>query len=211
MSDEHRTGLHAMAPAFALGALGPEEEAGFRVALAQSSELRAEVSRYMELAALLGVAGGEVRPPPALKARLMAGVRDDAEADPHREDDPVHGERDHPGGIDLDALEWSTPEIGSGFDVHWLRRNQETGEMAVLLRGAPGATYPDHVHPGGEDFFILHGSFSDHRAHYKAGDSYSFAPGSVHRELRVTGTDPCVILVITGPGGIQPVGRAGGP
>jgi quercetin dioxygenase-like cupin family protein len=198
-----------MAPAFALGALGPEEEAGFRVVLSHSIELQAEVSRYMEVAELLGIGSGELRPPPELKARLMAGVRQTVSEAP-TDDPPLHGERGHAESVDFDALEWRKPDRGSGFDVFWLSRNEESGEMAVLLRGAPGATYPDHAHPGGEQFFVLHGSFADHRRHYEAGDSDTYPPGSVHRDVRVTGTDACVILVVTGPGGIEPLEASGG-
>ena len=77
--------------------------------------------------------------------------------------------------------------------------------MAVLLRGAPGSVYPDHAHPGGEHLYVLQGAFTDQWARYTTGDSVSFPPGSEHRELRVTGADPCVILVVTGPGGITPL------
>ncbi len=209
MSDDRWTGFRALAPAFTLGALGAEAEAGFRLALAGSPDLQEEVSRYVAVAARLGL-GGALRPPPELKARLMAAVRQDAEPSVDAGGEPVHGERGFTAEANLDALAWTRPALGHGFEVHWLRRNEASGEMALLLRGAPGATYPDHVHPGGEHFYVLHGSFIDHQAEYRTGDSDSFPPGSVHRDLRVTGVDPCVILVITGPGGIAPLTHRAG-
>ena len=205
MNDHHEGGFATLAPAFALGVLGPEEEAGFRVALARSPELQREVSRYTEVAALLCVPGAEVVPPRGVKRRLMARVREQSPPTQPPADRPLHGDQDFPPMIDLDSVSWSPSEFGTGFDVHWLSRNEDSGEMALLLRGAPGSAYPDHAHPGGEHLYVLQGAFADHRAQYATGDSISFPPGSVHRELRVTGAAPCVIVVITGPGGVTPL------
>jgi len=195
MKDDRWSDLQALAPAFALGVLEPDDRAEFEAALVSSAELQQEVDRYSEVAAALGIGLSEVTPPTDLKARLMARIR--------KEEEPLMRDLAHARSVDFDSIDWVEPKRGAGFDVYWLRRDQETGEMAVLLRGLPGATYPDHLHPGGEQFFILHGTCADHRADYKAGDSYIYPPGSIHRNLRVTGDDPCVLLVITGPGGIQ--------
>ena len=204
MNDDRWSELQALAPAFALGALEAEERAEFEAALETSGALQREVERYAEVAVALGMSLPEVTPPTDLKAKLMARIREGL--------DPVARDLARAQTVDFDSIDWVEPKRGSGFDVYWLRRDSETGEMAVLLRGLPGATYPDHLHPGGEQFFILYGTCADHRASYEAGDSYTYPPGSVHRDLRVTGQEPCILLVIAGPGGIQPLEqRAGTP
>lgn len=202
------TELRALAPAYALGALDPGEASRFEQTLSNSPELQREVSQYRDIVALLGVGQPSASPPKNLKARLMERIRPAGHAAETLSNAfPRLLGKEGPGELDLDALEWRAPERGSGFQIHWLRNDQDTGEMAVLLRGSPGATYPDHRHCGGEQFFVLHGSFEDHRAQYSAGDFYAFAPGSEHRDLRVTGDEPCVLLVLTGPGGISPLER----
>lgn len=65
-----------LAPAYALGALSPDEARAFERELARSTELQRELAEYREVCALLATAGG-VAPPPALKTRLVNRVRDD--------------------------------------------------------------------------------------------------------------------------------------
>lgn len=65
-----------LAPAYALGALSPEEAQAFERELARSRDLQRELAEYREVCALLASAGG-VAPPPALKTRLMERVRGD--------------------------------------------------------------------------------------------------------------------------------------
>jgi anti-sigma-K factor RskA len=76
--------LRDLAPAYALGALDPDEARAFEAALSRSEELRREVASYREAAALL--AFQEYQTPPAdLRARVLARVR----AESPRHDIPV--------------------------------------------------------------------------------------------------------------------------
>ena len=58
--------MRDLAPAYALGALSPEEARAFEAALAKSPELQREVAEYRELNAVLA-AGQPVHPPAALR------------------------------------------------------------------------------------------------------------------------------------------------
>lgn len=188
MSETHRDDqerLLGLAAAYSLGALDPAERVEFEAGLSLYPELRTEVQRYGMLLSpeLTGQAASS--PSPAGRDRLLAHVRES-----ERRFDP-------------DRVRWEPVEGSPEFELCWLDQNESTGALTVLLKGPPGARYPDHSHPGGEEFFVLSGSFADHRAEYRTGDSHAFPPGSVHRDLRVTGSTLCIILVMTGPGGIE--------
>ncbi|WP_210507227.1 anti-sigma factor [Naasia sp. SYSU D00057] len=60
--------------AYVLGALSPAEAAEFEAALAESEELRAEVTGLADTAALLGLAATPVAPPADLKQSLLAAL-----------------------------------------------------------------------------------------------------------------------------------------
>jgi anti-sigma-K factor RskA len=66
--------MRDLAPAYALGALSPEEAKTFEAALARSPELQREVAEYRELNAVLA-AGQPAHPPAALRERLLEQVR----------------------------------------------------------------------------------------------------------------------------------------
>lgn len=209
MSDETEE-LAQLAAAHALDALDADDARRFEASLARNPELQAEVKAYREVATAIGLGEATVAPPEGLKARLSDRIRSlSTDAQPSATSVPPVNPAF---SLDLDALKWTKAEIAPGFLVHWLRRDEGTGELALLLKGEPGATLPDHAHPGGEHFFILHGAFSDQHDQYSVGDFRTMAPGSEHRSVRVSGDEPCILLVITGPGGITPIeGSAGTP
>jgi anti-sigma factor ChrR (cupin superfamily) len=67
------------------------------------------------------------------------------------------------------------------------------GEPAVaLLRYAPGATIPKHLHRGLETILVLEGSQSDERGTYETGALVFNPEGSVHSVWSQTG---CVVLI----------------
>lgn len=218
MSDE-RDRLEAMIPAYALGALEGDDLAYLQAALASDPVLYTQLRQYREVTAGVALSTEPVPPPAHLKELLLDRIRS-SDAEPAANADSASdtssdttghatpAPTDPPlptGAIDFESLSWVDTQEGSGFMVHWLRNDPETGELAVLLKGTPGGTYIDHSHPGGEHFFVLHGSFADQHREYHAGDFYTFGPGTEHRDLHVTGDESCVLLVITGPGGITPL------
>jgi anti-sigma-K factor RskA len=62
----------ALAAAYALGALSPDEALKFEAFLATSAEARREVAEYREVAALLALDAPDATPGAALRARVMA-------------------------------------------------------------------------------------------------------------------------------------------
>lgn len=67
------------------------------------------------------------------------------------------------------------------------------GEPAVaLLRYAPGAGVPRHLHRGLETILVLQGSQSDERGTYETGALVFNPEGSAHSVWSLTG---CVVLI----------------
>ena len=58
-------------------------------------------------------------------------------------------------------MEWA-PSQFPGIQIKVLYKDDEAGEMTCLLKWAPGARLPFHMHPEIEQSLVLEGSFSDH-------------------------------------------------
>jgi quercetin dioxygenase-like cupin family protein len=105
------------------------------------------------------------------------------------------------------VLEWRTFPEAAGVDYKLLRRHPEAGGSTLLLRFAPGADYPTHRHPAGEEYFILSGSLEDGGTTYGAGDYIYYPPGSVHRPSSREG---CTLLVVL-PARVEPLANMTNP
>ena len=96
--------------------------------------------------------------------------------------------------VDSAALPWrETPHPGVEWKKLWY--DPESGQSAVLLRFAPGASYGAHRHPAGEEYWVLEGSLQDGGRSYGAGTWVRHAPGSAHRPSSAGG---CLLLVRLG-------------
>ncbi len=98
------------------------------------------------------------------------------------------------------AKQWR-PMSDAGNHVKILRIDDATGQQVVLIRMEPGARYPVHVHPGGEDVFVLEGSVHLGAETLHAGDYLYTEPGGVHAAWTDEG---CTMYVSVGKP-IEPV------
>ncbi|NSL86983.1 cupin domain-containing protein [Chitinophaga solisilvae] len=79
-----------------------------------------------------------------------------------------------------------------GIFVKVLRYDPNTGRAPViLLKFEPGAAYPYHNHPGGEELFVLSGEVILEGHTFAAGDYLYTPPGFKHSVTSETG---CVVL-----------------
>lgn len=60
------------------------------------------------------------------------------------------------------------------------REAAESGRTTSLVEFMPGASFPEHSHPQGEEIFVLDGVFSDQYGDYPAGTYIRNPPGSKH-------------------------------
>src|SRR5215475_3776866 len=49
------------------------------------------------------------------------------------------------------------------------RVGEEVARATSIVRYAPESAFSSHIHPGGEEFFVLDGVFQDERGDYPAG------------------------------------------
>ena len=79
-----------------------------------------------------------------------------------------------------------------GIEIHRLYAAPD-GQVAALLRYAPGARLPHHRHVGLEHILVLSGSQEDDRGTYHVGSLLVHPPGTSHAVRSRTG---CVVLAL---------------
>ena len=67
------------------------------------------------------------------------------------------------------------------------RVGEEKARATSIVRYAPDSHFPRHTHPGGEEIFVLQGTFSDGHGDYPAGWYLRNPPGSSHQPFSVEG------------------------
>ena len=72
------------------------------------------------------------------------------------------------------------------------RVGDEVARATSIVRYAPESAFSSHIHPGGEEFFVLDGIFQDERGDYPAGSYVRNPPASRHTPRSQAG---CTIFV----------------
>jgi anti-sigma factor ChrR (cupin superfamily) len=91
-------------------------------------------------------------------------------------------------------LPWE-PSPAPGVERRYLAREETQGLATSVVRYAPGASFPAHIHPGGEEILVLEGTFTDEQGTYPAGTYLRNPPGSRHHPYS---PDGCVLFVKLG-------------
>lgn len=68
------------------------------------------------------------------------------------------------------------------------RIGKEKARATSIVRYLPGSLFPTHTHPGGEEIFVLSGTFSDQSGDYPQGWYLRNPPGSSHAPSSPEGT-----------------------
>ena len=90
------------------------------------------------------------------------------------------------------ALDW-VPSPASGVERRMLFRiGEEKARATSLVRYGPGSRFSRHNHPGGEEFFVLEGTFQDETGEFPAGAYVRNPPGTGHAPRSEAG---CTIFV----------------
>jgi anti-sigma factor ChrR (cupin superfamily) len=82
--------------------------------------------------------------------------------------------------VDTRAADWP-PSIAPGCEALPLHRHGE--ERVWLVRWAPDTAFEEHGHRGGEEVFVIEGSFGDENGEYPAGSWVRYPDGSRHRAI----------------------------
>ena len=83
--------------------------------------------------------------------------------------------------VAADQQHWTASPQGGVERVLLDRIGAEQARATSLVRYVPGAHFPRHVHPGGEEVLVLSGTFSDEGNDYPQGWYLRNPPGSAHR------------------------------
>ncbi len=103
--------------------------------------------------------------------------------------------------IDTRRAPW-LPGLVDGLSVQPLHSHGT--EHVALVRWAPGTRFNPHQHWGGEEIFVVEGTFEDEHGRYPAGSWLRSPHGSAHTPFSNEG---CTIFVKTGH--LQPERLAG--
>jgi anti-sigma factor ChrR (cupin superfamily) len=95
--------------------------------------------------------------------------------------------------VDINRMEWSPSPSGTVWRkrVH-LVGPPESGQVTSVVRYEPGATFPEHDHPEGEEILVLDGVFSDEHGDWPKGTHLLNPEGFRHAPFS---RDGCVLFV----------------
>ena len=93
---------------------------------------------------------------------------------------PLNGDLALRVAVDTQTMAW-TPSPGGHVARKRVHRvgPPESGQVTSIVRYDPGATFPGHDHPGGEEILVLDGVFSDEHGDWPAG-TYLLNPEGFH-------------------------------
>jgi anti-sigma factor ChrR (cupin superfamily) len=97
------------------------------------------------------------------------------------------------------APEWSEPEweqVAPGIACKLLATDAERDRVSMLVRLAPGATYPAHIHAGIEELHLLDGELWIDTRKLVPGDYNYGPPGAA--DFRVWSETGCTCVLVTG-------------
>ncbi len=117
-------------------------------------------------------------------------------------------------------LAW-VPSPSKGVDRRMLFRiGEEKARATSIVRYAARSRFPHHMHPGGEEFLVLEGTFQDETGDFPAGAYVRNPPGSGHAPRSEPGCTIFVKLwqfrdddrerIVRQPGEGRPVALGGG-
>ena len=105
----------------------------------------------------------------------------------------LHGDMNARVSVDTESLEWQPSPSGSVLRKRLHRVGPaESGQVTSLVRYLPGASFPEHPHPEGEEIYVLEGTFSDQNGHAHAGTHLLNPEGYRHAPYSEAG---CLIFV----------------
>ena len=166
----------------ALGILEPKQARAFQEHLQEGCAVcESELRAFEETASQLPMALRETRPRPAVREKLLARIKPKPDLPAF-----LHVVRSAEGAWEPTGVE--------GVSLKQLYVDPAREEITMLVRMAPGASYPAHRHAGIEHCLVLEGDLRAGDLVLRAGDYQCNAAESLHQ---VTSTEQgCLLLVI---------------
>jgi anti-sigma factor ChrR (cupin superfamily) len=169
--------------AYALQALPASEVAAAEAHIASCPDCQRELeSLHPVVDKFVSWPTDVLRPATSLQARLALRIADETGEDP----------------MPPPAPRWSEPEweqVARGIECKLLATDTERHRVSMLVRLAPGASYPAHTHAGVEELHLLDGELWIDERKLVPGDYNYGAPGA--SDERVWSETGCTCLLIT--------------
>ncbi|MCG3131142.1 MAG: hypothetical protein FLDDKLPJ_01918 [Phycisphaerae bacterium] len=206
MSPEHPIGdSQELAALYAAGAMSPAESAEFEHHLVAGCErCRSQLLALSPVIEHLAAGSPDVTPGPDVKGRILSRIAKAPTAhiaEPAPAPSPQvwknwSGEDEVPGWYIKRHSETDWQSIGiEGIHVRRLFLDPERNQITMLVRMAPGAEYPRHIHDGPEECLVLEGDLYAGDTVFRKGDYQRMSPGSRHA---VQGTrHGCLLLIVS--------------
>ena len=176
--------------AYAAQALAASEVAAAEAHIAACPDCRRELERLRPvIESFVSWPTDVLRPPTSLQARLALRIAKETEKalPPAPLGEQAWGEPT-----------WSEPEweeVAPGIQCKLLATDAERHRVSMLVRLAPGASYPAHTHAGPEELHLLDGELWIDECKLFPGDYNYGAPGA--SDERIWSETGCTCLLVT--------------
>jgi anti-sigma factor ChrR (cupin superfamily) len=94
--------------------------------------------------------------------------------------------------INTNKQDWIESPSKKVLRIPLEREKAESGHVTSVVKYLPNSKFDAHVHPMGEEIFVLEGTFSDEHGDYPAGSYLRNPPGTSHSPFSISG---CTLLV----------------
>jgi anti-sigma factor ChrR (cupin superfamily) len=181
--DRDRCGQTEVTCAYATQALAASEIAAAEAHIASCPDCRRELEGLRPLInRFVSWPTDVLRPTTSLQARLARRLAEETGKQP----------------VLPPARQWSEPEweqVAPGIECKLLATDTERHRVSMLVRLAPGASYPGHTHAGVEELHLLDGELWIDERKLFPGDYNYGAPGA--SDDRVWSETGCTCILIT--------------
>jgi putative transcriptional regulator len=183
---EHQTahpttddGIRELASLFAAGALPPDEASRFQEHVKTCGVCAGEAHGYRDAASWLLFASDGVAAPPHLRAKLLSRIQ----------------QPELPSGVRvMRANEGAWHTLVPGVTAKRLYAESQGGNVALLVRMEPGASYPPHSHADVEHCYVLQGELHFGDLVLYPGDYQCAMASTSHRASHTV--NGCMVLIV---------------
>ena len=171
--------------AYAAQALAPSEIVAAEAHIASCPDCRSELASLRPVLDRLASWPLDVlRPTASLQDRLAARIAEDTGKAP----------------MPPPAPQWSEPDwerVAPGIECKLLANDTERERVSMLVRLAPGASYPPHTHAGVEELHLLDGELWINGRKLVPGDYNYGEPGALDESVWSETGCTCVLVTST--------------
>jgi anti-sigma factor ChrR (cupin superfamily) len=171
--------------AYATQALSPSEAAAAEAHIASCADCQRELESLRPVVdRFVSWPTDVLRPPSSLQGRLARRIAEETGKQP----------------VPPPARQWSEPEweqVAPGIQCKLLAGDPERDRVSMLVRLAPGASYPPHTHAGVEELHLLDGELWINGRKLVPGDYNYGEPGALDESVWSETGCTCVLVTST--------------